>query len=307
MDYLFQAICNVFPHYIVGKNKFNKKIYYFIFSIFKIFLKGPFVIKFKNFKFYCYPGKNDYSRYVFTRGEMPDPFEINFFKSIVENKDSVFLDCGANCGFYSIPIASSNKNCQVIAFEPSNIEYQKIKKNIKLNSLKNITVNKLAVSNKVQNLIFREEGKTIQSFSTGGGHIVNKISNKNLDYKVKATTIDSYLKKFPISKSKKMIMKFDLEGHDLIAIYGAVKTIKKYNPIILFEFSKMIINNPDYSKEVFNKFLKKNKLIISNLRKKIYSINDLHRDILGLGPNHDTIGNFILTTKNNLKTIKAPS
>ena len=69
----------------------------------------------------------------------------------------------------------------------------------------------------------------------------------------------------------------------------------------------MIINNPDYSKEVFNKFLKKNKLIISNLRKKIYSINDLHRDILGLGPNHDTIGNFILTTKNNLKTIKAPS
>ena len=53
-----------------------------------------------------------------------------------------------------------------------------------------------------------------------------------------------------------MIMKFDLEGHDLIAIYGAEKTIKKYNPIILFEFSKMIIDHPHYKKEIFQSFLK---------------------------------------------------
>ena len=101
-------------------------------------------------------------------------------------------------------------------------------------------------------------------------------------------------------------MKFDLEGHDLIAIYGAEKTIKKYNPIILFEFSKMIIDHPHYKKEIFQLFLKKNNLIIADLRKKIHSIAQLHTHISKLGPNHDTIGNFILAKKNNLKKIKLP-
>ena len=69
----------------------------------------------------------------------------------------------------------------------------------------------------------------------------------------------------------------------------------------------MIINNPNYSKEVFAKFLKKNNLVVSNLKKIIYSINDLHRDILALGPDHKSCGNFILTAKDNLKTIRVPS
>ena len=306
MDFLFQAMCNTFPHHIVGKSKIFKKIFYFIFCFFKIFLTGPFKISFKNYKFYSYPQKNEYSRYLLTRGEMPDPYEINLLKSIASNNNSIFLDCGANAGFYTIPIAASNKNCQVISFEPSNIEYKKLKNNINLNSLKNVIINKLAVSNKVKNLIFREEGKTVMSLATGGGHIVSKLTNKNLDYAVKATTIDKYLKNKKIKKNTNMIMKFDLEGHDLIAIYGAEKTIRKHNPIILFEFSKMIINHPHYKQEIFQSFLKKNNLIITDLRKKIHSIGQLHDHISRLGPNHDTIGNFILTKKNNLKKIKSP-
>ena len=49
----------------------------------------------------------------------------------------------------------------------------KLKKNINLNLLKNVTINKLAVSNKSKDLIFREEGKTVMSLASGGGHIIN--------------------------------------------------------------------------------------------------------------------------------------
>jgi FkbM family methyltransferase len=306
MDFLFQGICNAFPHYIVGKNKMFKKIFYLTFCLFKIFLTGPFKINFKNYKFYSYPQKNEYSRYLLTRGEMPDPYEIDLLKSVAAENNSVFLDCGANAGFYTIPIAASNRDCQVISFEPSHIEYKKLQRNINLNLLKNITTNKLAVSDKNKNLIFREEGKTIMSLASGGGHIIKKITNKKLDYVVKAVTIDKYLKNKKIRKNTNMIMKFDLEGHDLIAIYGAEKTIKKYNPIILFEFSNMITNHADYKKKIFQLFLKKNNLIIADLRKKIHSIEQLHGQISRLGPNHDTIGNFILTKKSNLKKIKLP-
>ena len=304
MDYIFQKFCNFFPHYKFSQNKKLQKIFYIIFCFFRLFLNGPFIINFKNFKFYCYPDKNDYSKYILTRGQMPDPKEIDILNMYINNQDSIFIDCGANAGFYTIPISSFNKKCTTISFEPSNIEFKKLNANIKLNSLKNIITEKIAVSNKVKDLIYREQGMTAKSFSSGAGHIVDKILDKKLDYKIKAITIDSYFKKFKIKRKTKMIMKFDLEGHDLKAIYGATKTINKYQPLILFEFSKWIINDPEYSKKKFNNFLKKNNLVILNLHKKTLNVNMLHQEINKLDKEHDTIGNLIILKKNNLKKIK---
>ena len=53
MDHLFQFICNIFPHYKLN-NKFKKKFFYLIYCIFKYFIKGPFVLNFRDFKFYSY-------------------------------------------------------------------------------------------------------------------------------------------------------------------------------------------------------------------------------------------------------------
>ena len=39
-------------------------------------LTGPFIIDFKKFKFFSYPQKEDYSRFLLTRGTMPDEGEI---------------------------------------------------------------------------------------------------------------------------------------------------------------------------------------------------------------------------------------
>jgi len=304
MDFLFQIICNIFPHYIVAKNKIYKKTFYIIFSLLKFFLKGPFIINFKDFKFYSYPNKSDYSKFILTRGVMPDPREIGIIKKYIFNEKSIFIDCGANAGFYTIPIAISNPLSTVISFEPSNIELKKLKNNIKLNNLKNVVIEKFAISNKVQNVLFQETGKTNSNFSSGNGHIIDKTNDKKFEYKVKAINIDSYLKKIKIQPSTKIMIKIDLEGHDLKAIYGAKKTINKYKTLILFEFSKMIINDPSYCKIDFANFLKKNNLILLNLYNKKYTVNMLHYDLSKLDKNHDTIGNFVLLKKSELKKLK---
>ena len=60
------------------------------------------------------------------------------------------------------------------------------------------------------------------------------------------------------SKTKKqnnkvsIFIKIDLEGYDFNAIYGSSELLEKYDCSIIFEFSKMITNNEDYSPEKFN-------------------------------------------------------
>jgi len=296
MDKIYQTLCNIFPHYKINKNKLKKKIFYLIFSVFRPFIKGPFKVNLGSFYFYCYPQKKDYSNYILKRFEMPDPGELDLINSLLK-KDSTFIDCGANAGFYAIPIASKNKFCKVFSFEPSNIEFEKLKKNLKINNIKNVYINKIAISDVNKKLIFREEGKNKENYATGNGKIIlnKKKIDKNLDYEVQATTIDSFFLKKKISKN--IIMKFDLEGHDINGIYGAKKIIKKFKPIILFEFSKMILNNHTYKKKDFEKFINENNLKIIDIYKKIYTVNKLHKKIKQLDSSHQTIGNYLLIDK----------
>ena len=130
MDHLFQFICDIFPHYKLN-NKYKKKFFYLIYCIFKYFIKGPFVLNFKDFKFYSYPQKTNYSRFLLSRVEMPDKGEINFINKNIDD-NSIFLDCGANQGFYSIPIAAKNNLIDVHSFEPSDKEFELLNQALEL-------------------------------------------------------------------------------------------------------------------------------------------------------------------------------
>ena len=156
-DYIFQKFCNVFPHYIVRKNFFFKKFFYFIFCVFKFFLEKPVILNFKNYKFLAFPQKFDYSRFLLTRGDLPDPGELDFIKKTIINKKTLFIDCGSNYGSYSIPIATFNKNCDVYAFDASRVVEKTFFRNLKLNNLKNIKYHNLAIGQENKTVIFHED------------------------------------------------------------------------------------------------------------------------------------------------------
>jgi len=64
-----------------------------------------------------------------------DFYELSFALHFLDEKD-IFVDVGANVGFYSIILAKS-KNVNSIAFEPIPSTYFKLEKNVKINSLSN--------------------------------------------------------------------------------------------------------------------------------------------------------------------------
>ena len=297
IDYIFQKFCNIFPHYIVRKNFFYKKIFYIFFCIFKFFLKKPVILNFNDYKFLAFPQKFDYSRFLLTRGDLPDPGELDFIKKTIKNKKSLFIDCGSNYGSYSIPIATFNKNCDVHAFDASRSVKKTFFRNLKLNNLKNIKYHNLAIGDENKTVIFHEDIYNNIISSTGSGFVVNKINN-NLDYKIKMVRLDNFFDLANLKKYELVFIKIDLEGHDIKAIYGSLNIIKRIKTIVMFEFSKMIYNS-NFVEKNFVKFLNKNNLVITDLNRELLTLRELKNRLTKLDNSHQTCGNYLLFKKTN--------
>jgi len=295
-DYIFQNFCNIFPHYIVRKSLFYKKIFYFFFCILKFFLTKPVILNFKTFKLLAYPQKFDYSRFLLTRGDLPDPGELSFIKKNIQNKRTLLIDCGSNYGSYSIPLAAYSKKCDVYAFDASRSAKKTFLRNLKLNNFKNISYHNLAVGDENKTVIFREDIFNNIISSAGSGFVVNKVDNKILCYKIKMVRLDIFFSLKKLRKYEFIFIKIDLEGHDIKAIYGTLNIIKKIKTVIMFEFSKMIYNN-DFKEKNFIDFCNKNNLIITDLQLKHISFKQLKNRLNSLDTSHQTCGNYLIFDK----------
>lgn len=296
MDFLFQKICDIFPAYKLN-NKFRKKIFYIFFSLLKIFLKGPFLLNFGNFKIFAYPQKGDYTRFLLSRSEVPDPRERNIIIQNLKNKNNVFIDCGANAGFYSLDVSTKVNNVKVYAFEPSIKELNFLKKNLNVNKIENTEIIELAVGDQVGKAIFNDTRQEGQSNSSGGGFITETPVLPDKNYEVEIITLDEFFKNKSFSNNTDFFIKVDLEGYDLKAINGAKNFILKYDCNVIFEFSKMIMKQENYSINDFQFFLN-NGFKIFDMYGKTITPKTLEDYINELDESHDTCGNYILSKKN---------
>ena len=204
---------------------------------------------------------------------------------------------------YSIPIATFNKNCDVHAFDASRSVKKTFFRNLKLNNLKNIKYHNLAIGQENKTVIFHEDIYNNIISSTGSGFVVNKIDNKNLDYKIKMVRLDNFFNFAKLRKYKLVFIKIDLEGHDIKAIYGSLNIIKNIETVIMFEFSKMIYTD-DFVEKHFKNFLIKNSLIITDLNLELLTLKKLRNRLDKLDNSHQTCGNYLLFNKNIIKKLR---
>ena len=124
-------------------------------------------------------------------------------------KDGIFLDIGANYGFFTQNIATKlNFFKKIIAIEPNKLMVQRINENIKL--LDSIKIDKI----KVENVgIAEEKGEAYLDFSNGYGNamIVNKKKSDKC-MPVSLDTLKNILNKNNVSKID--CLKIDVEGYE---------------------------------------------------------------------------------------------
>ena len=174
-----------------------------------------------------------------------DSFEgetIPYFTKLVSRSRSMnIIDIGANTGLYAVIAAIENPSAKVYAFEPHPGIFKYLTRNIKTNSLDNITAEQSALTN--------YDG-TIDLFIPAGlyADIEQKIPTTSSTLKdfrisreritVPAIKLDSYCKEKNIKEVD--LLKIDTEGTEHTIIEGGLETITKDQPIIFCEVLKGI-------------------------------------------------------------------
>lgn len=180
-----------------------------------------------------------------------EPIEVHLLSTFLE-KDSVFLDVGANVGFYSLMLSQKCVQGKVYAFEPVATNYAALEKNIIINKLDNvIRVVKKGLWNENTTLVFAlpdEEHNNLGSFSAG------KNSLKKSAMSCDVVTLDSFVQAEQLKRID--VIKMDIEGAELFALKGAEKALREFKPVIQIELNRKACENFDYSLIDIEKFLK---------------------------------------------------
>ena len=273
-------------------DKKNKRFYFIYFSILKYFAKSKLILNFKNFKFYASTSKKDLSRWMVRNLVQWDKKNIKIIIKLMKKYNSTFVDCGCNYGAYTIPIATKFKDDIIYSLDASNLAINSLKENINLNNLKNIKYFNLGVGEKNEIKYFDDN---IKNYNNTGSYRFVKNKTKK---KIKLYKLDYLFENKIIKLKKNVIIKIDLEGYDFFALKGMIKILKKFNVIIFFEFSKLLIKNSKYFEKDFLSFTKKNQLNLYDLNFKKKSIQELLFLLNETSKNDETIGDFIISNWN---------
>lgn len=135
------------------------------------------------------------------------------------------IDIGANSGLYSY-FYSKHFN-EIKSFEP----FKSASKNLVSSNIKNIDIHNVALSSKTESLILHvpilKDGSIIHSQAS-----LKKDNENSLKVNVKCKTLDSY------HFNDVDLIKIDVEGYEEEVLIGAIKTIKRYMPILQIELEE---------------------------------------------------------------------
>lgn len=151
---------------------------------------------------------------------------------ICKNVEGLFIDVGANTGFYSLLATSSNEDLYVKAFEPDPVVRQHLVGNIDRNDMqKRINVRAVALSN--------NEGSAPLYIPLQGHGLVETSSSLNSQFKhqhsseveVSVSTLDAAL----LDENNVALIKVDVEGHEREVLEGGEALIARTRPYLAIE------------------------------------------------------------------------
>lgn len=168
-------------------------------------------------------------------------------RSINPEKD--VLDIGANVGLFSVLFSKSiNSDRKVLSVEPSDAAYGRLKRNLERNGCENLVLHNGALgatvaTGQLHSVPGKEEYSSLKPLT----HIHTRDLEKT-STEVSLTPLDQLVQEFTIEPA---FMKMDVEGAEFEVIKGAIKTLQKYQPIILSELdNKLLANFGTDAKEV---------------------------------------------------------
>ncbi len=175
----------------------------------------------------CYlPEGNTFYYYGYCEANMTS-FLLRFLKP-----GNTFFDVGAHVGFYSM-LASNlvGEKGRVHSFEPTPWTFSLLKKNT--SSLKNVTINNNAVSDKKETLTFKDYGPGYGAYNSAHEQGSSALSIVPSEIKVETVSLDEYAKAQGVRPD---FIKLDAEGFEHILLKGMASLLDEHpRPLISLE------------------------------------------------------------------------
>lgn len=158
--------------------------------------------------------------------------ELREILSSLLQKSAVAIDVGANTGWHtSLMSRLVGDGGRVIAIEPNPAVVRRLHENIALNHLGNVDVFPLALSDRDEIAAFHESIE-----DPGQAHLVGtgERACENTT-RVETRRLDRIVEDCGLTRLD--LIKIDVEGYEWPVFRGAERTIDKFKPHIIFEFS----------------------------------------------------------------------
>lgn len=160
--------------------------------------------------------------------------ETLLIQYLMEDKDSVFIDIGANLGQYIFMAERIIPKANIHAFEPHPYLNQRLRK-----IFKGIHVHPFAVSRESGQAKFKIPFFDTKEIHTRGTLKTDYIDNSETTYKlidVEIVKLDEMVRK--LNPHKISMIKIDVEGAEMDVIEGAWDVIRNYSPVLIIEIEQ---------------------------------------------------------------------
>jgi FkbM family methyltransferase len=168
-------------------------------------------------------------------GNVWDKPLIGKFYALLSQKEGPFtvLDIGAQTGSFSL-LAKYFPHSKWYAFEPIWEASETLKTNLRINSIQNVSVHQMAVSDYWGQAILKMPEIGAWGLSTLGENVL-RFSTKT-QREVDCVNLDHFIHVHGIGKVD--FIKIDTEGGEFAILRGAQALIQRDHPVILMEFNK---------------------------------------------------------------------
>lgn len=181
--------------------------------------------------------------------------ETNLMKGLLKKGDTVVDIGGYVDGWHSIVSGRIvGERGHVYVFEPIPVFYKRLKENISLNNLSNVTIEQMAVSAINGHRYFYNNNASSSFFATHARHGHHSLTLTR--FRVKVVTLDSYRKERNIERL--CLVKIDAEGAEMDVLRGATNTLKGPSaPDLIIEIDDRYLHDGGTSESEILQYLKK--------------------------------------------------
>jgi FkbM family methyltransferase len=165
-----------------------------------------------------------------------EPAMTNFINTLLRPGD-VFIDAGANEGYFSVVGSKRVENGRVFSIEPQSRLIPVIRANVELNHCANVSLHHLALSNSPGTLELHLTPDT----NSGASSLFRSAKLIDNTEMVKAKTLDQFVAEHGIETIR--FMKVDCEGAEKVIVEGALDSLKAQRiEFIAVEFHMPILS-----------------------------------------------------------------